>query len=560
MALIVASSARRPRAPLLAVFLVGVASLLVDHSRAELFTAITHLRGLQNTEAQVAGNVAHYLRAEQERLDFCQEMLGYMHSLLGPDEDEGEYEYDEEYDDDDYDDYTWEDVLRSYLTRIWLAYNWPELTSDQAEQNYANAQLLQAPNARGCRCGPTWPNEEDLSGAAVGLCRLQHTYGLSTQQMVELKSPLLKVSAHDRREVAQRCFDSDDVGNAMGWWASSLDTLDEEEDEPSDDRQDILNSMARITMRLENKRAALRLLLAYHDGTSADERARLLAKAQTDVRLQHSSVAIDAASFESLCTLSHSSARNATSAASAGLRCVVLHISTHPMLILRPLRVEVLSEEPRIGLVYNFLSKLQTRAIRAMAAPSLYRALVFNAKREQTRSSNRISKVAWFRDHDVPMVARLSAAVSAVTGMHVESAEELQVVNYGVGGHYAPHADYTKEHEQPSAEEMQGGQRAATFLMYLSDVHRGGATVFPNLGLKVEAREGRALFWLNLLPNPSNGGRFQHNPTNRTRSKGDNRTTHGACPVLVGSKWIATKWIHELGQPRWPYDWPGPVR
>ncbi|KAK8765519.1 hypothetical protein V5799_031868 [Amblyomma americanum] len=230
------------------------------------------------------------------------------------------------------------------------------------------------------------------------------------------------------------------------------------------------------------------------------------------------------------------------------------------MLVLRPLHVEVLNEDPRIGLVYNFLTKRHALALRKMAEPLLFRALVFNAVRRQTVSPVRTSKVAWLRDHEVPLVAQLSSAASAVTGMSFESSEELQVVNYGVGGHYSPHADYTRQHEQPSQEEMHSGQRAATWLMYLSDVHRGGGTVFPDLGLKVEAKEGRALFWLNLLPNPANGGRFQHNPANRTRSVGNNRTTHGACPVLVGSKWIATKWLHELGQSRMPYDWPASVR
>lgn len=30
--------------------------------------------------------------------------------------------------------------------------------------------------------------------------------------------------------------------------------------------------------------------------------------------------------------------------------------------------------------------------------------------------------------------------------------------------------------------------------------------------------------------------------------EGDLRTRHAACPVLVGDKWVANKWIHEAGQ------------
>lgn len=41
-----------------------------------------------------------------------------------------------------------------------------------------------------------------------------------------------------------------------------------------------------------------------------------------------------------------------------------------------------------------------------------------------------------------------------------------------------------------------------------------------------------ALFWYNLLRS----------------GDGDMRTRHAACPVLIGSKWVANKWIHERGQ------------
>lgn len=83
----------------------------------------------------------------------------------------------------------------------------------------------------------------------------------------------------------------------------------------------------------------------------------------------------------------------------------------------------------------------------------------------------------------------------------------------------------------------------ATVLMYLSTPEEGGETVFPSAGVKVagagwsdcaragfavKPRKGDALLFYSLLPDGSK----------------DLASLHGSCPVIKGTKWSATKWIH----------------
>lgn len=64
----------------------------------------------------------------------------------------------------------------------------------------------------------------------------------------------------------------------------------------------------------------------------------------------------------------------------------------------------------------------------------------------------------------------------------------------------------------------------------MSDVV-GGATVFPNIKLSVQPQKGLAIVWYNLYKS----------------GHGNTDLAHGACPVIFGSKWIFTKWIHQHG-------------
>jgi len=63
---------------------------------------------------------------------------------------------------------------------------------------------------------------------------------------------------------------------------------------------------------------------------------------------------------------------------------------------------------------------------------------------ELVYANYRISKSAWLRDGDHEVVDRVGKRISTVTGLNLQTAEELQIVNYGLGGHYEPHFDFAR--------------------------------------------------------------------------------------------------------------------
>lgn len=64
-------------------------------------------------------------------------------------------------------------------------------------------------------------------------------------------------------------------------------------------------------------------------------------------------------------------------------------------------------------------------------------------------------------------------------------------------------------------------------LFQLNEIEKGGHTAFLYLKLRIPAVKHGAAFWYNL----------------RRSGVGEAFTRHAACPVLIGEKWVANKWI-----------------
>ncbi|ELU09607.1 hypothetical protein CAPTEDRAFT_229373 [Capitella teleta] len=200
---------------------------------------------------------------------------------------------------------------------------------------------------------------------------------------------------------------------------------------------------------------------------------------------------------------------------------------------------EIFNFNPRIALIYNVIKNRDINMLKDKATAGLSSSRVGDPAKSKL-SNERISKTSWLWDTEDERIFKLSKQVADITGLSTQystlhsHAEPFQLVNYGIGGQYQPHFDYYENDmlRNVPAFIQDTGDRVATFMFYLSSVKAGGATVFPKLHVRIPAVKGAAAFWFNI------------------RRSGDREplTQHAGCPVLLGEKWVANKWIRELGQ------------
>eukprot|EP00536_Pseudo-nitzschia_multiseries_P018229 jgi/Psemu1/228196/e_gw1.2278.9.1 len=153
----------------------------------------------------------------------------------------------------------------------------------------------------------------------------------------------------------------------------------------------------------------------------------------------------------------------------------------------------------------------------------------FDGSFDSKISKGRTSENAWCstkngcREKEVPK--RVLDRLSHVMRIEAGNSEDFQILKYEVGQFYNTHHDYIL-----LQRDRQCGPRILTFFLYLSDVEEGGGTDFPNLGITVMPKKGRAVLWPSV---------YDAEPMNK-----DGRTKHQALPVIKGRKFGANAWVH----------------
>ncbi|XP_026039069.1 prolyl 4-hydroxylase subunit alpha-2 isoform X2 [Astatotilapia calliptera] len=504
-------------------------------TRAEIFTSIGQMTDLIYTEKELVQSLREYIKAEESKLAAVKSWANKLDALtrVSTADPEGYLAH----------------PVNAYKLMKRLNTEWSELES-LVLQNPADGFVSNMSVHR-----QYFPDEEDETGAAKALMRLQDTYQLDSEAFSKGKLPGVHSNAvltvDDCFDMGKTAYNDADYYHAVLWLQQALKQLDDGE-EAVVSKADILDYLSYSVYQMGDLPRAIELTRRLVAIDPSHQRAggnlryfeQLLMKQLREMNQDYQPPSEEPIqlgtysrpkdhlpereSYEALC---RGEGIQMTEARRSRLFCRYHDGKRNPRLLLKPVKEEDEWDSPHIVRYLDSLSDEEVEKIKELAKPRLARATVRDPKTGVLTTANyRVSKSAWLEGEEDPVIDRVNQRIEDITGLTVETAELLQVANYGVGGQYEPHFDFSR---RPFDSNLHvDGNRLATFLNYMSDVEAGGATVFPDFGAVIWPRKGTSVFWYNLFRS----------------GEGDYRTRHAACPVLVGSKWVSNKWIHERGQ------------
>ncbi|KAF3841108.1 hypothetical protein F7725_006970 [Dissostichus mawsoni] len=519
-------------------------------TQAEIFTSISQMTDLIYTEKELVQSLNEYIKAEESKLSAIKSWANKLHALtrMSTSDPEGYLAH----------------PVNAYKLMKRLNTEWSELETlvlqNPSEGFISNMSIHRQ----------FFPDEEDEKGAAKALMRLQDTYQLDSEAFSKGKLPGIHsnvmLTVEDCFDMGKTAYNDADYYHSVLWMQQSLKQLDAEE-ETEVAKGDILDYLSYSVYQMGDLPRAIELTRRLIPATRGQEETCVILRAclpssselnqedypppseepiQLGTYTRPKDHLPERDVYEALC---RGEGLGMNDVRRSRLYCRYQDRNRNPRLLLKPIKEEDEWDSPRIVRYLDVLSHEETERIKQLAKPRLARATVRDPKTGVLTTANyRVSKSAWLEEEDDPVIARVNQRIEDLTGLEVDTAELLQVANYGVGGQYEPHYDsqapfdknpdgnrlatFLNYKDEPDAFKRLGtGNRVATFLNYMSDVEAGGATSSLTLEQLSGRERGRQCF----------GTIFKS-------GEGDYRTRHAACPVLVGSKWVSNKWIHERGQ------------
>ncbi|XP_073817113.1 prolyl 4-hydroxylase subunit alpha-2-like [Musca autumnalis] len=382
---------------------------------------------------------------------------------------------------------------------------------------------------------PEMPTVTDLTEASEAIYRLQTTYDMEIDDIAEGilngKQYDAKLSSIDKYYMGVHLYGKKIYDGAVIWFNLAIDSYQ------NSDFNKIVNHNLGITYYMYAEALAHEYRL--NDAVLAMQKACKLLPEDAQLLNRKNDIEMRAKLYDGPPVMRPKTEASAYQIGCRGqysnkpsrLHCVY-NTTTTAFLRLAPLKMEIVHLDPYMVIFHDVISDKEIKELQTLAKPTLHRATVYNLDDgKPIVVQRRTSKFSWFEDNFSNTTKRINQRIRDMTGFDIEGSESLQVMNYGLGGHYDTHYDFFNVSDTAEVVRLQG-DRISTVLFYMTDVEQGGATVFPNIQTAVFPSKGSAVMWYNL----------------NNKVEGDWRTFHAACPVIVGSKWVCNKWIRSKAQ------------
>ncbi|XP_052837781.1 prolyl 4-hydroxylase subunit alpha-1 isoform X1 [Drosophila gunungcola] len=351
------------------------------------------------------------------------------------------------------------------------------------------------------------PNSEDMQEALLGMDRIEHFYDLKSSDManglVSDQQLQTQMSSPDCLVLADYLYSQSEFRRAAQWYRLALNAISEPQN----------NIFCQFYVPQREKLRKMFVMSRLQEG-SVDHLSDYMKELSQDPGLP----------------LVHLKAKPIATAVERGCRgkfppgpqlvCRYNSTST-PFMRYAPLKQEEISRNPLIWLYHDVIYDSEIAQLKNLTRDEMIQGITDNYT--TPGKASRLFHLKATDDDGGKLDKALVNRMADISGLDVGNTTSLARINYGLGGYFPEHSDYTDLKMHP--ELIEEGDRLITFLFYMTDVPVGGATIFPEAEIAIQPKKGSALFWYNLHNN------CEPNPLTR----------HAVCPMTVGSRWVLVK-------------------
>jgi prolyl 4-hydroxylase len=313
------------------------------------------------------------------------------------------------------------------------------------------------------------PKKSDFVGAIKGLNHLQESFSLKTSDLaagiVEGKRYSEGLIAHDLFEIGQQLINMKKFNHSIEYLKLAVEKT-KTEHELEIQRTEILIKISEAYERSGDIKTAVNTIdKAIHEepgNTMLTELKKKLLHKIGSGQIKHEREI--PADLETKLTRALCSGRMKKSSKELSkLHCRL--VSRKGYSLIAPFKLEEAHLDPYIVVFHDVIYDKEIESLKKQAKHLLEEGKAESNGEHLVIDHIRKSKVAWFFDDENPLSKKISKRTKEMTGLTMETAEGLQMQQYGIAGFYKCHFDVKSP--LPEVPE-QDGERVATVLYYVS--------------------------------------------------------------------------------------------